>query len=389
MKNETPVETIYALIFAVCVLLALFLLTGCGPKAATAGESKPSVRGQTVDFPDKSPAARRLVTERVEAPTERDLVLPGRLTWDEERTVRIFPPFGGRVTRLLARVGDRVVVGQPLVELMSPDLGQAQAEARKAQVDLQLATQALARQRELHQHGVASAKDLQQAEAEHARARAETDRALGKLSAYGQPVAGEPRFILKSPVAGVVVERNLNPGQELRPDQPGNPLFVVTDPMRLWVSLDANEADLRFLKVGMPMFVTSNQFPEDAFAGTLKQLSDFVDPVARTIKLRGEVPNPDRTLKGEMFVSARLRLPKGDVPTVSAKAVYLEGVRRFVFVRGEGATSFTRRAVRVGPEVDGRVPVYSGLQLGEDVVVSGNLFLQQMLASARPEAEKP
>jgi cobalt-zinc-cadmium efflux system membrane fusion protein len=181
----------------------------------------------------------------------------------------------------------------------------------------------------------------------------------------------------------------LNPGQELRPDQPGNPLFVVTDPMRLWVSLDANEADLRFLKVGMPMFVTSNQFPEDAFAGTLKQLSDFVDPVARTIKLRGEVPNPDRTLKGEMFVSARLRLPKGDVPTVSAKAVYLEGVRRFVFVRGEGATSFTRRAVRVGPEVDGRVPVYSGLQLGEDVVVSGNLFLQQMLASARPEAEKP
>jgi cobalt-zinc-cadmium efflux system membrane fusion protein len=387
MKNETPVETVYALIFAVCVLLALFLLTGCGPKETAASESKPSVRGQTVEFPDKSPAAGRLATERVEAPTERDLVLPGRLMWDEERTVRIFPPFGGRVTRLLARVGDRVGVGQPLVELMSPDLGQAQAEARKAQVDLQLATQALARQRDLHEHGVASAKDLQQAEAEHARARAEADRALGKLSGYGQPVAGEPRFVLKSPVAGVVVERNLNPGQELRPDQPGNPLFVVTDPMRLWVSLDANEADLRFLKAGMPIFVTSNQFPEDAFAGTLKQLSDFVDPVARTIKLRGEVPNPDRTLKAEMFVSARLRLPRGDVPTVSAKAVYLEGVRRFVFVR-DGA-SFTRRAVRVGPEVDGRVPVFSGLQLGEDVVVSGNLFLQQMLASARPEAEKP
>jgi cobalt-zinc-cadmium efflux system membrane fusion protein len=387
MKNETPVETIYALIFAVCVLLALFLLTGCGPKESAAGDPKPSVRGQTVAFADKSPAAARLVTEHVEAPSERDLVLPGRLTWDEERTVRIFPPFGGRVTRLLARVGDRVGVGQPLVELMSPDLGQAQAEARKAQVDLQLATQALARQRDLHEHGVASAKDLQQAEAEHARARTEADRALGKLSGYGQPVAGEPRFVLKSPVAGVVVERNLNPGQELRPDQPGNPLFVVTDPMRLWVSLDANEADLRFLKVGMPIFVTSNQFPEDAFAGTLKQLSDFVDPVARTIKLRGEAPNPDRTLKAEMFVSARLRLPKGDVPTVNAKAVYLEGVRRFVFVR-DGA-SFTRRAVRAGPEVDGRVPVLSGLQVGEDVVVSGNLFLQQMLASARPEAEKP
>jgi cobalt-zinc-cadmium efflux system membrane fusion protein len=382
VKEQRSVEALYALVFAACVLVALLLLVGCTNKDEGPPEQRPAVQGQSIVFPNGSSAIQRLAVERVEEPMDRDLVLPGRLTWDEERTVRVFPPFAGRVTRILARIGERVAAGRPLAEMMSPEFGQAQAEARKAQADLALATQSLARQSELNAHGVTSAKDLQQAEADHARARAEADRAVGRLKAYGHEVGTDATFLLKSPVAGTIVERNLNPGQELRPDQPGAPLFVVTDPTRLWVSLDASEADLRFLKAGMPLVIMSHQFPEDAFAGTLKQLADFVDPLSRTVKLRGEVPNPDHTLKGEMFVSARLKLPKDDVPTVNAKAIYLDGVRRFVFVRTAPGT-FTRRAVRIGTETDGRVPVISGLKAGDEVVVAGNLFLQQLVASGR------
>ncbi|MGZ5081115.1 MAG: efflux RND transporter periplasmic adaptor subunit, partial [Usitatibacter sp.] len=125
-------------------------------------------------------------------------------------------------------------------------------------------------------------------------------------------------------------------------------------------------------------------FPEDEFSGELRQLADFVDPASRTVKLRGDVPNPNHTLKAEMFVTARLRLPKDELPTVDPKAVYLSGVRRYVFVRTGGST-YTRRVVRVGPVVDGRMPVLSGLKEGEEVVVAGNLFLEQILASARAE----
>ena len=386
MKDHSSTEALYALIFAICVLVALFLLTSCGAREGAVPEAHPTVQGQTITFPKGSPAVARLAVEKIEAPIERDLVLPARLTWDEERTVRVFAPFAGRVTRILAKAGDRVRVGQPLAEMMSPDFGQAQADARKAQADVALATQSLARQKELNEHGIASAKDLQQATADHARARAEADRAVGRLSAYGHGVGADNRFVLKSPTAGTVVERNLNPGQELRPDQPGNPVFVITDPTRLWVIVDASESDLGALKVGMPLVITSNQFPEDAFAGELTQLSDFVDPVSRTLKLRGSVPNPERTLKGEMFVSARIKLPKADVPTVNAKAVYLSGVRHYVFVR-TGGSNFTRRPVRVGREIEGRFPVLSGLREGEEAVVAGNLFLDQIISSARADEE--
>ncbi len=189
-------------------------------------------------------------------------------------------------------------------------------------------------------------------------------------------------FVLKSPMPGVVVERNLNPGQELRPDLPGAPLFVVTDPAQLWVSLDAHEADLRYLHAGLPLAIASSQLPGETFAGTLRQLSDFVDPVTRAVKLRGDVPNPHGTLRAEMFVSARVRVSRAAEPTVSAAAVFLVGTRRYVFVRTGGAT-FTRREVKVGPVVDGRTPVYEGLADGERVAVAGNLLLEQILEGAR------
>jgi membrane fusion protein, heavy metal efflux system len=387
VKIPASVEALYALIFAICVLVALFLLTSCGHGEAPP-DVGPTARGESVVFPkEAASAAARLGIEKVEAPMERDLVLPARITWDEERTVRVFPPFAGRVTRMIARPGDRVSAGSPLAEMMSPDFGQAQADARKAQAALSLATQALGRQQELNAHGVTSAKDLQQAQADEQSARAEADRAVGRLSAYGHDVAANNLFVLKSPTAGVVVERHLNPGQELRPDQPGDPLFVITDPTHLWVSIDAGESDLSALKLGMPLVITSNQIPDSTFNGTLTQISDFIDPNSRTLKLRGEVPNADRALKGEMYVQARIRIPRGEFPTVNAKAVYLSGTHSYVFVR-DSAEVFTRRAVKTGRQADGRVTIYAGLKEGEEVVVSGNLLLDQILANAPPQGEK-
>src|SRR5207302_112356 len=130
----------------------------------------------------------------------------------------------------LSPVGAAVRAGQPLAEMASPDFGQAQADARKAQADLALATKSLERAHDLNSHGVLSTKDLQQAQADHAKARAEADRAHERLRVYGQS-ADAGTFTLKSPISGTVVERNLNPGQELRSDTSGAPpLFVISDP---------------------------------------------------------------------------------------------------------------------------------------------------------------
>jgi cobalt-zinc-cadmium efflux system membrane fusion protein len=382
MRRAFSPEPALALLFAAVVLLVL-ALSGCKERNAVPAPAGFIVSGQSVAFPSASGASRRFPVEKVSPAAGRQLELPGRLAWDEDRTVRVFAPFAGRVTRILAKVGDRVAPGTALAEIISPDFGQAQADAGKAQADLVLANRTLARVRVLAENGVAAAKDLQQAQADSARARVEADRAFGRIEAYHQPVGTGSRFVLKSPMGGTVVDRNLNPGQELRPDQPGAPLFVITDPTRLWVVVDASESDSRYLRAGARLAISSRQLPGETFAATLRQVSDFVDPVSRTVKLRGDLRDASHALKAEMFVSARVHLPMTEEPMVSARAVYLSGARRYVFVRKD-ADTFERREVEVGPEVDGRMPVHSGLRAGEEVAVSGNLVLDQMLAGARP-----
>ena len=367
--------------------LCLFI-TGCGHKAEAPEEAKPIILGDVITFPAASPSLKNIQTAKVAAPTDREINIPGRLVWDEDRTVRVFTPFAGRVSKLVANVGDKVVQGQVLAELQSPDFAAAQADARKAESMLTLSKQALTRVKELAANGVAAGKDLQQTEADYSNATAEVNRARARLKLYGNSQNIDQRFTLVSPITGTVVERNLNPGQELRPDQPGAPQFVVTDPSKLWVQLDAAEADLKQLKSGATIIVTSNQYPDDAFAGEIKQIADYIDPVSRTLKIRGVVPNPDRRLKAEMFINARIALAKSEYPTVPEKAVFLEGIRRFVFIK-TSPEKFTRRGIKVAMDSTNTVAaqnglkVLSGLQEGDEVVVSGNLFMQQMIASAQ------
>ena len=233
------------------LIFLVVLFAGCSAEPEVSKDALVKVEGElaTLSEPDKA-TFLKLVT--VEADKGSTLRLPGRLVWNEEKTVRIFPQLGGRVQSITVDVGNAVKIGQSLAVLSSPDFGQAQADALKARADAKVATLALERNRQLREAGVIAEKDWQQAEAAAAAAKAEADRANRRLSGLGGD--GDGSYILRSPLAGVVVERNLNPGMEFRPEQATAPLFVVTDPASLWIQLDASEADLANLKKGEPLF---------------------------------------------------------------------------------------------------------------------------------------
>jgi cobalt-zinc-cadmium efflux system membrane fusion protein len=312
--------------------------------------------------------------------------LNGRLVWDEDHTVRVYSPFSGRVSRILVQPGARVRKGQTLAVLGSPEFGQAQTEARRAETDLKLAESNLQRQKELESHGVAPRKDLQSAEAEQARASAEVDRARGRVRMYGGSASAiDQSFAISAPIDGVVVEKNINPGQELRPDQMTSnapPLFVVTDPSRLWALLDATDKDLAVLQTGKLVTIRSPIYPEADFPAKIVSISDFLDPATRTLKARATLDNSHRRLKAEMFVTGELETGKGLRMQVPAKAVFFQGGQHHVFTE-EGTGRYMRRDVRVGEEHDGSVTIVSGLRDGQRVVADDVLMLQQMLQPRR------
>ncbi len=370
-------------------LVALAGLAACSaeppPPVPDAG---PSISGTTVRFPRRVEGIR---TEPVQDAGTTTLTLPGRLAWDEDRTVRVFPPFAGRVTALRAQVGDTVRAGQPLAEIAAPEFGQATADARRAEADEALARETVARQRELLDAGLVAAKDLREAQAALSRAEIERQRTRARLAQLGA-TNGASTFTLRAPIAGVVVERALNAGQEVRPDG-DRPLFVVTDPSRLWLWLDAPESALPQLApmpAGTLLKLHSGAWGDREFEARLLRTEDAIDATARTFRLRAAVANPERLLKAEMYVTATFPLPAGvadrPIEHVPTAAVLLVDGRQQVFVADPDG-GFTRTEVKVVREMPGRVAVL-GLEPGKRVVVEGNLFLQQILArgAAVPKA---
>lgn len=361
-------------------LAALVVLGACSQAEQPAGTSGPRVENGRVVFPANSPQLAALTIVNAETAAPAVVKLPGRLLWDEERTARIFPAFGGRVLRIDARPGDVLKAGQPLAHLSSPEFGDAQALASKAEADLALARKNLARVKLLVDNGVAPQKDLAAAEAELADRRAEHAQATARIKLYGGSPNVDASLVLTAPIAGTVVERNINPGQEVRPDMStGNApaLFVITDPTRLWLGLDATERDLPLLAVGNAITFRTTAYPGESFTAKIIAVSDFVDPQTRTIKLRCAVDNRDRRLKGEMFVTGELQGPPRAGVTVPAKAVFLVGTRHYVFVE-ETTGRFARAEVDGLDEKGGPVLVTTGLRKDQRVVVEGSLFLQQI-----------
>jgi cobalt-zinc-cadmium efflux system membrane fusion protein len=362
-------------------------LLGCRPAPPADTSSVPKVEGDRITLPAGA-KVEGLRIEPVEGPGPGRVQLPARLAWNEDRTARVYSPLQGHVVSLKAQVGDRVRANQPLAVLSAPDLGQAQAEWQRAVADLEQAKRQLERQRELYEHEVIAQKDYQLAEAEYRRAQAERSRTEARLRLYeasGRSV--DQTFMLRTPVAGVVVERNITPGLEVRPDQTSGPLFVVSDSSSLWVQIDAREEHLRYIKPGTEFTV---RYPAaDAEAkGRITFVADQVDPASRTIKLRGLVANPDHSLKADAYVTAEFVVPEGEEPRVRGTAIFLMGDRSYVFVAAS-EHEFVRRPVTVGAEHDGWMRVSEGLSTGERVVTEGNLHLQRLLPTVPGRPAQP
>lgn len=370
-------------ILAIATLL--LLLAGCGRKAENTGGPQPKVEGESITFPAGSNDLGSINSMVITLQPVPATHLNGLITWNEDRTVRIYTPFAGRVERILVRLGEKIRKGQPLAVIASPDFGQAQADARRAESDFALTEKNLARLRELEQHGVAARKELQAAEADYARARAEFERARKRIAMYGATRNDvDQSYTLSSPINGVVVEKTINPGQELRPDQMISsvpPLFVITDPATLWAQLDAAEKDLPLLRPGKSIVIHAPAYHDD-FPAKVDAVSDFLDPTTRTIKVRASLDNTQRKLKGEMYITADVDADGESELLVPAKAVLFQAGEHFVFI-DNGGGKYMRRHVQTGDVRQDRVEILEGLREGEKVVTEGSLMLQQTLRPAR------
>jgi cobalt-zinc-cadmium efflux system membrane fusion protein len=333
--------------------------------------------------------ARRaqLVTELVDkkglSPT---LDLVGSVDFDADAVADVGGRIAGRITRVMVTVGDKVVRGQPLMEIESNELGEALATLLSARANLTAAEHHAARETALGQKQLSSAPVVETARASESALSAEVRGAEQRLLAMGLTVAelknlksgqGPRRITLRAPIEGEVVERYAVLGQVVDPTQP---ILRIADLGRLWVQLDLFERDLAKVAIEDAVEILSETYPGRTFHGKVAYVDATVDTATRTASIRIEVPNPERLLRPGQFVHARLTT-RGETElaiAVPRKAILQVDGEPSVFVQ-LGSDKYAARAIEVGRAAGDLVEIKRGLSEGERLVTEGGFVLKSEL----------
>jgi cobalt-zinc-cadmium efflux system membrane fusion protein len=268
--------------------------------------------------------------------------------------------------------------------LDSIELGQTKSEYIKTQTLLDLAKANYEREKSLFDQKIAAKKDVLSAEAEYRKTEAEARSLHERLRLYGlsdQAITNlnnvPSQYILISPAAGVVLERDMSKGEVI---EAGKKVATISDLSTVWVLLNIHEKDLAKVKQGTTVKIHTESYRGEVFAGKVAYIGNVVEPQTRTVPLRVEVPNPRARLKPGMFATAEVvtGISSTEAIMIPSSAIQKIEGKPAVFVQGKDG-SFAKRELELGREFGNSVEVNAGLKEGEQVVVTGAFTLKSEL----------
>ncbi len=359
-------------VMAVAVAALLANLAACGKKeaAATVAEStKAAEAAAPSDTVTLKPGAETTAGIQLETITPQTLSLtvsaPGEVKSNDYRSVQITPRVAAQVVRRLAKLGDTVKVGQPLVTLTSVEVAEAQGEA-------QVKAREWARVRELGEAIVGGRRFLE--------ARVAAEQARAKLIAYGLSAAEAGKseslgqFTLVSTRAGTVLKDDFIEGERI---EPGRVLFLIADEATVWIEANLSPADAAKVAEGSKARVKLDSRWLD---GKVIQKHHLINETTRTIPVRIEVSAAGDHLHNGEFVECRVEIGSLDqVMAVPNTALYQGTDGSWAVFVQKSATAYQRVQVTLKDDL-GEQTVVEGLEAGAKVVAQGAFYLNSELS---------
>jgi membrane fusion protein, heavy metal efflux system len=364
---------------------AVVLFSACTPKADN--DAQPA--SVTVSNVTLTAAQRENIHLYTVQPAKfrKTIETTGIVDFDNDQATSVLAPFSGPVSRLLVSLGAQVKQGDPLAVVASPDFAAGVSAYRKALETARTNRRLADLDKDLIQHQGVSEREAQQAETDAANAEADRDAALQALVALnvtpetikeiqdGRPVS-HLEGMLRSPIAGTVVEKLITPGELLQAGTTA--CFTVANLSRVWVMANIFGSDLAAVSRGDPADVVTDS-GSDHFAGTVDNIAALVDPDTRAVAVRVVVNNPGDFLKKAMYVRVLIQARQES----SALLVPVSAVLRddenlpFVYV-AQANGGFARQHVTLGYRAGDQYELGSGVQAGDRVVIEGGIFIQFM-----------
>ncbi len=305
-----------------------------------------------------------------------ELSFSARISSNEERKADIFPMLSGTVRSVSVKLGDRVLSGQTLAVMASGEMAGFDKEAISAAAELSNAERNARQAEELFKSGLSSARELEEAKNELLIKKAEQKRASSVMKLNGGNTNGNYR--ISSPLSGFVIEKNVTPNMQVRADNDKN-LFTVADLSTVWAMINIYESDISRIREGDEVSLSLLSYPEKEFKGRIDKIDNMIDNESKVVNARVNISNPDFLLKPGMMATVKVAAKSGsDLPLVNSRGIIFDENKSYVLVL-DPAKKVRIQEVGIGRRSTGKVYISSGLNAGDRIVASKQVFLYESL----------
>ena len=319
----------------------------------------------------------RLMIDTVKSPnSESDLSFSAKIAPNEETTAKIFPMVSGNVRAVPVKLGDRVSKGQVLATMGSPEMANYDKEAISSSAELRTAARSLKVAEDMFKSGLSSARDLEEAKNDYLVKQAEDKRSRAVLNLNGGSINGT--YTLRSPIAGFVIDKNVNSNMQLRADN-NEALFTVADLSTVWALINIYESDISSIQQGDPVKISILSYPDKVFSGKIDKIYNVLDPDSKVMNARVNIPNPGYLLKPGMMATVQITAKSDNVlPSINADDIIFDEDKSYVLVLDK-VKKVRIQEVEVGRKSGSKAYISKGLQAGDRVIASKTVFIYQSL----------
>jgi len=371
-------KNLYVVALACSVIIFFILLSGCSSKSNQAEGAKAEPSTVATEAKTDEDLIKLSNTEIQQSgvtiakvtkqPIQDQLSFTANILANQNKLAHVTPRIEGKLSKVIANLGDHVKTGQTLAEIDSIQMGEARAQFRSSKTDLALAQANFDRISKLYEDKVVPQKQFIESQSALERAKSALYADSERLRMYGG--LGQPSgstYVLKAPFNGIVIEKNAVIGELANP---ADSIFTIADMSTVWIDADVPERDLQYLEVGKTASVTVTAYPDEVFTGKVSYLSSVVDKTTRTVKARIELPNADQKLRIDMFAKVVLNHSgtKEVLVAPNTSVVMVQGIPN-VYVSADGG--FKARAVELGARYNEYVEIKTGLTEDESIVQTG------------------
>ena len=304
-------------------------------------------------------------------PQEEELTLTGKVEYDPDKIVNYVPLINGVVTKTYFSLGDQVKRGQVLANVKSLEVNSLHSEKSSLQSELEVARRELKSAESMYKDNMLSESELVEARGKVKQAEAALRRVHTDMSVVGSNSSGASSIL--SPMSGYIISKNITSGSTISPD--AEPIFTVADLSKVWVIANVYASNLQFVKVGMPVEMTSLSYPGEVFQGTIQSVSQVFDTEEKVLKARIIMENSDLKFKPEMSMTIKLKNNTENMKvSIPISALIFDDDKYYVIVE-ESKENFKVKEVQLQGHNEETAYILSGLSEGENVVVKNQLLI--------------